>query len=103
LDFFKTEHNLWRIAMPPAAPQPRIDGHWLIDWGGAQRWLTSAEDAETIFQKTAELGGHASRFRSANGGLFQPLAPALAKLQQKVKAAFDPHGIFNRGRLYPDW
>jgi glycolate oxidase FAD binding subunit len=35
--------------------------------------------------------------------VFHPLAPALLKLHQRLKAAFDPHGILNRGRMYPDW
>jgi glycolate oxidase FAD binding subunit len=29
-------------------------------------------------------------------------SPALSTLHQRLKAQFDPAGIFNRGRLYPD-
>ena len=29
-------------------------------------------------------------------------AAALARIQRQLKAAFDPDGVFNRGRLYPD-
>ena len=31
-----------------------------------------------------------------------PLAPALLKLQQRLKQQFDPHLIFNPGRMYPE-
>ena len=37
------------------------------------------------------------------GGVFHPLPPAEARIQRAVKAAFDPDGVFNPGRLYPDW
>jgi len=50
-------------------------------------------------------GGHATLFRGGDksGGVFAPLAPALARLHRGLKAAFDPAGIFNPGRLYPDF
>ncbi|MGB7480444.1 MAG: FAD-linked oxidase C-terminal domain-containing protein, partial [Burkholderiaceae bacterium] len=35
-------------------------------------------------------------------GVFQPLAPALAAIHRRLKAGFDPAGIFNPGRMYPD-
>ena len=28
--------------------------------------------------------------------------PALAQIHKNLKQTFDPHGIFNRGRIYPD-
>jgi glycolate oxidase FAD binding subunit len=34
---------------------------------------------------------------------FAPLAPALAALHRNLKQRFDPKGILNRGRLYPDF
>ena len=33
--------------------------------------------------------------------VFQPLDPPLAALTAKLKAAFDPAGILNPGRMYP--
>jgi glycolate oxidase FAD binding subunit len=32
--------------------------------------------------------------------VFQPDPPALAALNTSVKAAFDPQGIFNPGRMF---
>lgn len=103
LAFFQDNTTLWRLSLPSAAAQPRLSGTWFIDWGGALRWLKTDETEESIFGKTTQLGGHACRFRSGQGGMFQPLAPALEKLHRKIKSAFDPQGIFNPGRLYPGW
>jgi glycolate oxidase FAD binding subunit len=52
----------------------------------------------------AELGGHATLFRrrTAQDDVFQPLPAALFALHKRVKAALDPAGIFNPGRLYKD-
>jgi glycolate oxidase FAD binding subunit len=38
-----------------------------------------------------------------NGGAFHPLPPTLLTLHKNLKLRFDPKGIFNRGRLYPDF
>jgi len=35
--------------------------------------------------------------------VFTPLSPALATLHRNLKQRFDPKGIFNRGRLVPDF
>ncbi|MCW2314391.1 hypothetical protein [Rhodoferax antarcticus] len=32
---------------------------------------------------------------------FHPLNPVLAQIHQRLQAEFDPAGIFNRGRMYP--
>jgi glycolate oxidase FAD binding subunit len=36
----------------------------------------------------------------AGVGAFHPLAPAIARIHERLKAAFDPAGIFNIGRMY---
>ena len=82
----------------------RLPGEQLIEWGGALRWLASNADARTIREAAAQAGGHATLFRAADksAGVFTPLAPALAKIHRNLKQAFDPAGIFNPGRMYPD-
>jgi glycolate oxidase FAD binding subunit len=48
-------------------------------------------------------GGHATQFRGGDRrSAFHPLPPALAMIHRRLKAEFDPAGIFNPGRLYPD-
>ena len=103
LGFFQGETTLWRLSLAAAAAQPNLSGAWFIDWGGALRWLKTDQPAEIIFQTAHALGGHACRFRSALGGQFQPLSTGLEKLHRNIKLAFDPHGIFNVGRLYEGW
>ncbi len=102
-DFFQGDTPLWRLSLAPATPQPQLSGTWFIDWGGALRWLKTEESAETIFATMQNLSAHACRFRSAEGCEFQPPSAELAKLHRNIKQAFDPHGIFNRGRLYAEW
>ncbi|MBI3773522.1 MAG: glycolate oxidase subunit GlcE [Gammaproteobacteria bacterium] len=102
LPFFKRQLPLWRLAVKPATPPLAIIGDWLPDWGGAQRWLISDTASELIRDTAHENGGHASLFRGGDrhSEIFQPLAPAMHALQQRIKASFDPHSIFNRGRMY---
>jgi glycolate oxidase FAD binding subunit len=47
-------------------------------------------------------GGHATLFRGGDKsqGVFHPLKPALMKVHQRLKAAFDPAGVLNAGRMY---
>lgn len=101
--FFRGDTPLWRLSLAPATPQPQLAGNWLIDWGGALRWLKSDDSAATIFATMQNLSAHACRFRSAAGCEFQPPSEAVVKLHRNLKQAFDPHGIFNRGRLYAEW
>ena len=102
--FFRTEKPLWRLSVPSVAPPLALPGEQLIEWGGALRWLASNADARTIREAAAHAGGHATLFRAADksAGVFTPLAPALARIHRNLKQAFDPAGIFNPGRMYPD-
>ena len=79
------------------------DDHLLVDWGGAQRWLTDTSQTTEIREAVAKQGGHATVFRSHNASLerYTRLPEPLMLLQKNLKNAFDPHHILNRGRLYP--
>lgn len=101
-DFFNASAPLWRLSVPPATPPLALEGDWLIDWGGAQRWLYSKETTERIRGISAEVGGHATLFRGADNGseIFHPLPAPLFALHQRLKKSLDPAGIFNPGRLY---
>ena len=53
-------------------------------------------------------GGHATLFAPADGQgtavpRFTPLTAPLDRIHRELKREFDPAGIFNRGRLYPDF
>jgi len=88
----------WRLSVPPAAPYLDIEGNWLTEWGGAQRWLATDAPTDAIHAAATACGGHATPYFDA-----APLGAcdaAVLKYMRQVKAAFDPHGIFNRGRLW---
>lgn len=106
-EFFTAPGALWRLSLPAATPPLTRAEPMLIEWGGAQRWLHSPAPATELRRAAAQLGGHATLFRSADAGTprrdaFTPLAPAQLALQQRVRAVFDPAGVFDAGRLYPE-
>ncbi len=97
--FFRASGSLWRLSLPPAAPLA-AHARQFIDWGGAQRWVYSEHP---LWEQAAAAGGHASLYRSPDRErVFQPLSPAMLALHRRLKAAFDPKGILNPGRLYPE-
>ncbi|MFZ5718613.1 MAG: glycolate oxidase subunit GlcE [Pseudomonadota bacterium] len=91
---------LWRLSLPPAAgwraPQS-LPGDALYDWAGGLVWLATEEPAENVRAVVRGLGGHALCLRG--GEAFGPREGALGALQSRVKAAFDPLGVLNPGRL----
>jgi glycolate oxidase FAD binding subunit len=104
-EYFRDDMPLWRLSLAadthhlklPAASRDA----WLLEWGGAQRWLKSEAPAEEIRAVVSALGGHATLFRGeTSGDVFQRLPEPLMAVQRKLKAAFDPKGILNPGRLY---
>ncbi len=100
--FFTDAKSLWRLSLPPAAAPLELPGKYLVDWGGAQRWLISSADVESIRATAAAAGGHATLFRGGtrDAERFHPLPSSLLTLHRALKQAFDPSGIFNPGRLY---
>ena len=110
--FFSADHPapLWRVAVPAttaplALPQdPAAADATLIEWGGAQRWLRTSAPTAAVRRVAAEVGGHATLFRAAHPRteVFTPLTPPLAQIHQALKKSFDPHQIFNPGRMYSD-
>ncbi len=102
---FFDRRPLWRLAVRPSAPPLNLgDAQW-IEWGGAVRWLARDLPVKTLREAAQAAGGHATLFRgdAPADGAFTPLSPALATLHRNLKQRFDPRGIFNRGRMYPDF
>jgi glycolate oxidase FAD binding subunit len=102
---FFDKHPLWRLAVKPTTPPLKLGEAQWIEWGGAVRWLASDLPAARLREAAHAAGGHATLFRGGApaDGVFAPLTPALAALHRNLKQRFDPRGILNRGRLYPDF
>lgn len=101
--FVKETQPLWRISAPPASGAEiaaRIGaGRYFFDWAGGLIWLLS-EDAAGVRGAVNATGGHATLFRAPDAlrgsvPVLHPQPPALAALEQRVREAFDPFGIFN--------
>ena len=106
--FFNGPEPLWRLSVPSTTVPLDLPGPQLIEWGGALRWLKTDAPFEAVRILARQVGGHATLFRAdearkREAGVFTPLDPALARIHNNLKSTFDPHGIFNRGRLYPDY
>lgn len=107
-------HALWRLSLPattPVLPCTEQGVQPLMEWGGALRWVQAPmQHAHALQALAASVGGSAVCFRPGTQvGLatsddfgFTPASPALRQVQQRLKHAFDPNGIFNPGRL-GDW
>ncbi|HTU56724.1 MAG TPA: FAD-binding protein [Acetobacteraceae bacterium] len=105
---------VWRVSVRPSAA-PRLaatlaamDAGWFLDWGGGLLWVAAPADTAThraITRAATEAGGAWMLLRApealrASLPVLPPPPPVLARLTRRVKAAFDPHGILNPGRMY---
>ncbi len=103
--FAAREPPLWRFSVPAHVPPLDLPGSAsaLIDWGGAQRWVRSDAPAPALRAVAEAAGGHATCFRGGDRERpFHPLAEGVDLLHARLKSAFDPRGILNPGRLYPE-
>jgi glycolate oxidase FAD binding subunit len=114
--FAGSEDVVWRLSVAPSRGPDMgealaaIPGaRWFYDWGGGLVWAAvpavGDAGAATIRQAVAARGGHAAPVRApaeirSAVAVFQPLAEPLMRLTQGIKQAFDPAGIFERGRMY---
>lgn len=97
--FFADGGPLWRVSLPATAPLDSL-GAGLIEWSGALRWLRSERPAGEIRRDAERLGGTAMLWRGPRDAtMFHSLTPAGLELHRRLKRQFDPHGVFNRGRL----
>lgn len=108
LPFFQPPSSalcLWRLSLPQTAPVLDLPFEPLIEWQGAQRWLWApASAAAQIRTVAASAEGHATLFRAGTDGApsvprFDVESRALQATTARLRAAFDPRGIFNPGRM----
>ena len=108
---------VWKISCAPAAGHRIVsaieasrEAEAFLDWQGGLVWLRfSGERPESALVRKALAdhgGGHATLMRAtgtvrAATEVFQPEAPAVSALTERVRASFDPDGVFNSGRRLP--
>jgi glycolate oxidase FAD binding subunit len=98
---------LWRLSVAQTAPVLDLPWPQLIEWHGGLRWLWAPLDASArLREAAAAAGGHATIFIATHahstgaGDLFTSLKAPLDGIHRRLKAEFDPAGIFNPGRLF---
>jgi glycolate oxidase FAD binding subunit len=96
---------LWRMSLPQTAAVLSLPFAQLIEWQGAQRWLWApATAAAEIRSAAAAANGHATLFRAGADGApgvprFDRQSATIETIVQRLRAEFDPAGIFNPGRM----
>ncbi len=104
-------HDIWLLNLPPAnAPDAvrELGAHaWFGDRAGGALWIGVANSDSGIHDIGARLGGSAILLRASEDTrsrvpVFPPETPARGALTRAVKAAFDPLGLFNPGRMYEE-
>jgi len=101
-EFFSDQKQISRISLPPTT-EFQLDADQLIEWGGAQRWLTGEPDTQVLRERLTSFQGSLCLFRhrDAKEAAFQALDDPILALHRNLKSRFDPARIFNRGRLFP--
>ncbi len=109
------DQTLYRLALPAACGSltvPNSSDDLVLEWHGQQRWIKAAGDEATftaIKQLANTQGGHAIRFKQ--GANIDPSferftllseqdhSKSLEAVQARLRAAFDPAGVFATKRL----
>jgi len=106
--FVNTSEDLWRLSIPPSQAAEVVDriaaAIWIGDCAGAVLWL-SANDHHLVRDVAKKVAGHATLVKAdaakrSSIDVFEAEEEARADLTRSVKAAFDPMGIFNPGRMW---
>ncbi len=99
--------DLWRLSVPQTAPVLDLPDTPYVEWHGGQRWVRAEPGAGAALRRAAHaVGGSATLFIAGPGAgaaRFDALPAPLDRIHRDLKREFDPAGILNPGRLYPDF
>lgn len=104
---------LWQVQLP-ARNAPALIGRltspgvdWAMDWGGGRVWVALDDEDVAVREAAARLGGEATLVRApeamrAHVPARQPRSAGVMALEQRVRRAFDPAGVFATARFAED-
>jgi len=110
-----TDEAVWRVSVRPSAGAQVLrsvsdacGARGYLDWGGGLVWLAgpATTAAHASVQAAAhDAGGSWMLIQSPETlrvavDVIPPEPEPMARITRRVKAALDPHGILNPGRLY---
>ena len=108
---------VWRVSLPATAMPAFVDearragciSRFFVDWAGGvvfstMRGVQPEVDALRYRKMAEKIGARAMLLRAPDPirsqfGAFPPVAAGVAALEGRTRAAFDPAGIFNPGRM----
>jgi glycolate oxidase FAD binding subunit len=107
------EEAVWRVSVRPsaaarvAAAMHAAGARCLLDWGGGLVWIAGAATEAmhaAVVAAAAEARGAFTLFRAPDAlrsgvPAIPDEPPALAAIGARVKAALDPAGVLNPGRM----
>lgn len=113
LAFFDIQNDeskhLWRLSVSPGQEVDAMldeESDLLTEWGGSLHWLKSDKEPAVFHAQASDVNGQATLFKANDRKThqrFTPLSPVLNQWYVGLKSAFDPHGIFNPGRMYSEF
>jgi glycolate oxidase FAD binding subunit len=107
----------WRVHLPPRSASVFLEQldekaddlglDWAMDWGGARIWVAHHGASLIVRDVAAALGGEATLISGTAAmrnavPAFQPRPAGITALDQRVRGAFDPHGVFASTRFLED-
>lgn len=101
---------IWRLSVPArqagelSLELRKLGGRFMLDWAGGLIWFASNADAVAIRTAVEVVGGNAALIRAeevvrARTPTLHPQSPGVAALEERVRRAFDPVGVFETGRF----
>jgi len=118
----RSERPVWRLSARATTTvriiqtiQESLECRYFFDWGGALLWIELPSEPlahqAVVREACRGLGGpdaHATLVRAAEqvraeASPLPPLDASLAALTERIKGQFDPHRLFNRGRMYAEF